>query len=133
MNLFTKISVVLLFMITSSVYAQEKLDGQHFEVKILEKNRVGQPDKMKDVIIFKNGTITAKFSKTNGFSDATYTTTSKDGMITEIITFKGSCKSKKDDLVWEGVVNGDEIEGTATRSKGATIKTIYEFKGSLKD
>ena len=53
-------------------------------------------------------------------------------MVTKIITFKGESEGKKDIIEWEGTVNGDEIEGTATRKRKGTIRTIYEFKGTLK-
>ena len=118
--------------LTTSCMAQGALDDKSFAIDLVEKNRMGKEEKMKDVIRFKAGKISTTFSIDNEFPDASYTTTSKDGLIGSIITFKAKSKGKKDTFVWEGIVNGDDIEGTATRERKGTIRTMYEFKGSIK-
>ncbi len=131
----TTLIVLMSILFTSNCIAQDEkstIDGKSFTLKVVEKGRIGKDDKMSDVITFKDGKVSTKFSKDNGFPDATYTTESKDGFVSTIISFKGKCKGKKDNLSWEGVINGDEIEGTAIVKRKGAIRTIYEFKGVLK-
>ncbi|PCJ22453.1 MAG: hypothetical protein COA97_13405 [Flavobacteriales bacterium] len=126
---------LLILLITTNCIAQEDkstLDGKQYAIDIIEKGRIGKDDKMKDVIVFKGGKIYTKFSRDNGFPDAEYTTETKDGLIAITIYFKGSCKGKKDKLFWEGSISDNEIEGNAIRRRKGDIRTIYEFKGTLK-
>ena len=119
---------------TTNSFAQKEkaiLDGQSFKIDIVEKGRIGKDDKMTDIITFKDGKVSTKFSKDNAFTDAEYTTTSKDGMVSVVITFKGQAKGKKDIMNWEGIINGDDIEGTAIVKRKGAIRTIYEFTGTL--
>ena len=129
------LTILATIIITPNCVAQKEkaiLDGQSFTIDIVEKNKIGKDDKMSDVISFKAGKVYTKFSRNNGYPDAEYTTTSKDGMITLIISFKGQTKGKKHLMNWEGIVNGEEIEGTAIVKKKGAIRTIYEFKGTQK-
>ena len=130
---YTTLIICSFLLIANCSFAQGVLDDQEFEVKIFEKKRIGDPEKSKGVLLFKEGKVGGNITHDNGFSPAKYTTTSKDGFITEIISFKGTTKGKKDILEFEGVVTGNEIEGTATRKRKGTIRTIYEFKGTLKE
>ena len=134
MKLF--LTTIICLTITSACFAQKQkavLDNQSFAIDIVEKNRITKKEKkMKDVINFKAGKISTKFSVDSDFPDAEYTTTSKSSMMGDLITFKAESKGKKDKFVWEGIVDGDEIEGTATRERKGTIRTMYEFKGTLK-
>lgn len=50
---------------------------------------------MTDIISFKDGKVYTQFSRENGFTDAEYTSTSKDRMVSVVITFKGQAKAKK--------------------------------------
>ena len=129
---YTTLFVLSLFFTTTQLLAQGALDKQVFNISIVEKNRMGDPKKLKGDISFNDGKIDASIIRENDFSKADYTTTEKSGMVTKIITFKGESEGKKDIIEWEGTVNGDEIEGTATRKRKGTIRTIYEFKGTLK-
>ena len=135
-NLKLAAFILLSLTLTSTLFAQDKkgeLDGQSFTIDVVEKNRITKrEDKMKDVISFKAGKITTKFSVDNGFPDAAYTTTSKDALMGTLISFKAESKEKKDTFIWEGVVNGDEIEGMVTRERKGEIRTMYEFTGTLK-
>lgn len=130
----TFLTLLVVIISTNCMAQKEKgiLDGQSFKIAIIEKNKIGKDDKMTDVISFKEGKVYTKFSRNNGYPDAEYTTTSKDGMITLIISFKGQTKGKKYLMNWEGVVNGEDIEGTAIVKKKGAIRTIYEFKSSQK-
>ena len=131
----TILTLLVTILITSNSYAQKEksiLDGQSFKIDIVEKNKIGKDDKMTDVIYFRAGKVYTKFSRNNGYPDAEYATTSKDGMMTLIINFKGECKGKKYIMNWEGIINGDDIEGSAIVMKKGTIRTIYKFKGTLK-
>lgn len=128
----TIIAIFIYLLTANSAFAQGVLDNQEYEVKIFERKRIGDPEKSKGIIVFKEESVSTSITNDNGFSPAKYSTTSKDGFATKIITFKGESKGKKDTLEWEGVVNGDEIEGTITRKRKGTIRTIYEFKGTLK-
>lgn len=131
----TILLLLLSICATTISFAQKEkavLDNQSFTIDLVEKNRMGKDEKTKDIISFDDGKISTKFSKDNGFPAAEYTTTSKQGLMGDIVTFKAESKGKKDTFVWEGVVNGDEIEGTATRERKGTIRTMYEFTGVLK-
>ena len=130
-------TLILLSILISSlnINAQDKkdpLEGKRFAVDIIEKGRIGKDDKMKDIIAFKDGKVSAQFSRNNKFSDAEYTIETKDGMMGVTIVFKGTGKNKKDKLVWEGYVSDEEIEGEAVTRRKGTIRSIYQFKGTLK-
>jgi len=127
--------LILSILFSFNLLAQDKkdpLDGKQFAVDIIEKGRIGKDDKMKDIIIFKDGKVSSTFSKNNKFNDAEYTIETKDGMMGVTIVFKGTGKNKKDKLLWEGYVNDDEIEGEAITRRKGTIRSIYQFKGKLK-
>ncbi len=126
-------TLLLLTLFTTASLAQKgSLDGQTFEIKIVEKKRIGDPKKLKGTILFDKGKVGGSISHENGFSPTEYTTTNKEGLASTFINFTGKAKGKKDILNWEGVVNGDEIEGTAIRKRKGEIRTIFEFTGSLK-
>lgn len=129
----TLITLILITAISTISFAQNALDGKTFEIKITEKKRIGDPKKTKGVIIFDKGKIGGTISHDNGYSPAEYTTDSKDGLVSTFVNFTAKVKGKKDVLSWEGVINGDEIEGTAIRKRKGEIRTIFEFKGTLKE
>ena len=124
--------VIAITLIASSSFAQGALDKQDFDIKIFERKRVGNAEKSKGTISFKEGKVSSSFSVENEFPDAEYKTTSKAGLMGDIVTFTGKSKGKKDILEWDGIVNGDEIEGSLTRTRKGTIRGIYDFKGTLK-
>jgi hypothetical protein len=123
---------ILLSLNTTAQDKKDPLDGKQFAVDITEKGRIGKDDKMKGVIAFKDGKVSSEFSRNNKFNDAEYTIETKDGMMGVTIVFKGTCKNKKDKLIWEGYVNDDEIEGEAVTRRKGTIRNIYIFEGKLK-
>jgi hypothetical protein len=129
----TILLLIISFYFAVNCFAQKNiLDGKSFAIDIVEKNRMGKNEKTKGTITFKDGKVSTNFSLDDGFPEAAYTTTSKDGLMGTTITFIGESKGKKDKLVWEGYVTEDEIEGTTTREKKGEIRTMFEFKGVLK-
>ena len=131
----TTLILLVSLIISLNVNAQDKkdaLEGKRFAVDIIEKGRIGKDDKMTDIIVFKDGKVSAKFSRDNKFTDAEYTIETKEGMMGVTIVFKGTGKNKKDKLLWEGYVSDDEIEGEAITRRKGTIRSIYQFKGKLK-
>ncbi|PCJ00162.1 MAG: hypothetical protein COB15_03240 [Flavobacteriales bacterium] len=126
-------TLVLIAFIATTSFAQNTLDGKTFEIKIVEKKRMGDPKKMKGVILFEKGKVGGSISDDNGYSPAKYSTDSKDGLVSTFVNFTAEAKGKKDILSWEGIINGDEIEGTAIRKRKGEIRTIFEFKGTLKE
>ena len=130
MRTFT--ALLFIAILTTTSFAQNALDGKTFDVEIIEKKRIGDPKKMKGIIIFEKGKMGGTISHENGYSPAEYSTESKDGLVATFINFTAKAIGKKDALNWEGVINGNEIEGTAIRKRKGEIRTIFEFKGALK-
>ena len=132
------LAIIALALVTSITCPAQKtkniLDKQTYYIEVTIKPLVGKEEKITDMMTFKSGKVSSKFSKDDGFSEASYTTTSENGLISEIITFKAECtNSKNEKLTWEGTINGADIEGVATREKKGKTKALYEFKGMLKE
>jgi hypothetical protein len=131
------IFILISLVITNEVcFGQETntiLENRTFKVKIKELNPSGIIDKMKDEIVFKNMTISSKFSDGNLFEKSLYWVNIEDKSNT-IISFTAEGISNNNDIIrWVGIIKGNKIEGNATwLYKGMEVKTSYTFKGKLK-
>ena len=112
------------------------LDGKTFDAEVTKegKKKPMDPDELK----FSLGKFKARnFSEQYKFKNATYLITGCDSTSTpgvKIYTFKVEANNDIKDLAtWEGTINGDDIEGTATlvTKKGDKIFNC-SFTGKLK-
>ena len=101
------------------------LDGKTFvgEMGKLKNSMKGD----KDSFVFKDGTFTSTGCVRYGFTPASYS----DGMKEQAMTFHSEATSTKEGtMIWDGVVEGNIIKGTARwEKKPGKIKEQYWFRG----
>ncbi|HEY6162429.1 MAG TPA: hypothetical protein VI112_14465 [Bacteroidia bacterium] len=140
-NMFTKriASLAVLLLCSAFVFAQVKkkglpLDGKMYTIELYKE---GKDKKWNDdEIKFNMG----KF-KSNVFGDWGFTSTTPYNCTTidstsekKIYTFDCETKptDKKETMVWNGTVTGDDIEGTCEVQKNGKTTKSFTFTGTLK-
>ncbi len=127
-NCIPVIPFLVLFtgLLSASVQGQD-LENKTFEISMHDVN---MPDDAKtDVLTFKHGKLDSKECLPYGFSPSAYTShKEKNGVV-----FKAACHSEKEgEMIWNGTVNGNSIQGNILWKKDGQKDITYEFKGGLK-
>lgn len=137
---FIKISVIFAFLaFNSKANAQAKqkdeLDGKIFTVEVTEEKEGKDPGKpYADEISFKSQKFRAKFATDAGFAANVYEATMDSTVAERPIEFSVETKlpDSQERFSCEGVVKGNQIEGTAYYMKKGKTKMTYKFTGELK-
>ena len=110
------------------------LAGKIYTVEMAETTgkKVGKKD--NDEISFKSEKLNSKFITTSvHFPAAPYIVTVDSTSTPPDITFTSEGKNTEgEDIKWEGVITGDDIEGTAVVSKKGKVKREFSYTGTLK-
>jgi len=107
------------------------LDGRSFTG---EFGPIGKSSNGTDTWVFQNGSFSSKSCLECGFPQSVYSSESRSGEIDFKTTT--SCPVSDAEIVWEGTVNGGEIEGVFTWTKKRWYRTVrkrFWFKGRLED
>ena len=101
-----------------------ELDGKTFNGKVWTEGEKGDPD----TFIFKSGQFRSTACDQYGYSSAPYTVSEKDGVksFTSTTTNKEGAK-----MLWQGVVQGNSIEGSAIMQTQSGEKTPMKFAGKV--
>ncbi len=120
-------TLVILWPPAPAVAAEERpLDGKTFGGEMTEK---GKTKGDKDTLIFKDGKFRSTACDAYGFTEATYTTISRDGAT----VFEATAESPREGTMkWTGTVKDGTIEGSAVWMKKGQAATNYTFKGTEK-
>lgn len=143
-KLTSKTGITLLAIVvymTATAFAQkgkekvEKdkvLDKKIFVIDLTEtgkKKAKAEPDE----ISFANNKFKSKVMADEKFVADLYIVTVDSSSGEKVVTFESTLKNDGgEELLWNGTVKGDDIEGTAVLSKKGKTKKEYEFSGSLK-
>jgi hypothetical protein len=123
----TGLSLALALGIVWATLAQAgALDGKSFAGTFTEK---GKAKGDVDTFVFKDGKFRSTACDPYGFTEATYSATTKDGAT----SFEATSESPKEGtMMWKGTVRGDRIDGTAVWVKKGQVDISYTFHGELK-
>jgi hypothetical protein len=131
-------SVLACFLIlfTGFSYAQKvkkskALENKVFAINIAEKGKKDVPDELTfRGFKLKSTYITTKYE----FAAAEYTFEADSSDVENpYYSFESKATMDKQDLVITGTITEDDIEGTATISKGGKVKKEFNFSGTLKN
>ena len=105
---------------------QPSLDGKIFTIN----NYIdGKLDNSEDVVFWEGkmeGTVCSEY----GFQGAPYQITKQDK---EGLHFECTMHSKVEGkMVWKGIANGSEVNGTCLWTKGGQDPILFTFEGKLK-
>ena len=100
------------------------LDKKAFEGELKAEGGKGERDRL----VFQNGKFSSATSARNGFGEAPYTATEKDGVVSFTAS---SANDKGETMQWTGTVKGDVIEATAVHKTSAG-ETTYRYTGAVK-
>ena len=119
---------VAIFLLSgvSAALAGGTLDGKTFTGQMGE---VGKPSGQPDDFVFHNGKFTSSLCAQFGYKGAPYLSKAEG----DKVKFQLQCKSDKNGgtMTWDGVVKGDQIEGTSVTSENGQASMSW-FKGTLK-
>ncbi|MBI2870843.1 MAG: hypothetical protein HYY14_03950 [Candidatus Omnitrophica bacterium] len=128
MSKFAVLVAVALLCAGSLAHAAaiQDLDGMTFAGELGEE---GQTEGQADTFIFENGLFESTACTPFGFSEAPYTSAAQG----DDIAFNAQTASPTDgNMVWQGTVDGDEVEGTVIWTKAGQA-TNYWFRGEIEE
>ncbi len=137
-SLFRNLSLIIFCIVVkgSICFAQKNenvLSNKNYIVVVTEKNVSGKTETMNDVIQFKSGKVSSKFSNVNGFSVAIYVVTIDSSASSKMIIFTAQTTNPdKEIMKWTGTISGEAIEGKAICDHKGKSKHEYSFTGTLK-
>lgn len=134
------IPFALLILSGSGAFAQTKqkdaLDGKTFTVDVTEEKEGKSGTKtITDEFFFKSSKFKAKIASDNGFTNNIYEATQDTMAADKPIEFSIETKDAEtqERFSCEGVVKGNQIEGTAYYIRKGKTKMTYTFTGQLKE
>ncbi len=136
-----KLSILpILLFVSSTIFAQGKkvkspVDGKIFAITLTEQDKK-KSEPIKDDVSFMTGKYKSMFMTQAGFigqPDYEYTIDSTSGSVIVKFTVELKNNETQERFSWEGTVNDDKIEGTATIRKKGKIEHTYTFSGTQKN
>jgi hypothetical protein len=132
-------AMICCFLAYQTSFAQKKekdklLAGKTFTIELTETEGK-KPKTESDEIAFKGEKLSSKFmAAEHKFPAASYTASADSSEAGKEISFTAECTTtdKKNVLKWEGIVTGEEIEGTVLWESKGKKKKEYTFTGTLK-
>ncbi|HSA58433.1 MAG TPA: hypothetical protein VLJ37_01950 [bacterium] len=100
------------------------LDGKSFVGEIAAKGQKANPD----TFLFKDGRFRSTACDKFGFKDAAYTTSGEGKTMRFRATTVNTSGAK---MEWDGLVNGDKLEGTAVLNEQGKPAVENAFKGKI--
>ena len=131
------ITICLLIASTSETLAQKKVKQPKYlenKIFIIGMNETGKKD-IPDELTFRSFKLKSNFMTTKfGFQPGAYTfeVDSSDAE-NPYFSFEATSTLGKEEVKYTGTITADEIEGTASISKGGKIKKEFNFAGTLKN
>jgi len=131
------ITVCFLIASTSVTFGQKKVKQAKYlenKVFVIGMNETGKKD-IPDELTFrgfklKSNLMTSKY----GFQPGAYTFEADSSDVENpYFTFEAISTLEKEEVKYTGTITGDEIEGTASISKGGKVKKEFNFEGTLKN
>lgn len=133
-------AAIAFFYADKGLYAQKKvkdkvLVNKVFVVELTETTGKKVGKMVTEELSFKGDKLNSKtMTSVNHFPPALYTVTVDSSSTPPDVTFISEGKNPDgEDVKWEGIVTGDEIEGTAVISKKGKVKKEYAYTGTLKE
>jgi len=131
---------VITYMTSSLLFAQKgkekvekdkELDKKVFLIDLTETGKKkGKAE--QDELSFSNNKFKSKVMAEDKFAADIYTVTVDSSSGEKVVSFESTLKNEGEELLWNGTIKGEEIEGTAVLSKKGKTKKEYEFSGNLK-
>jgi hypothetical protein len=124
----------------NSIFAQGKktkspVDGKIFTITLTEQDKK-KAEPTKDEVSFMTGKFKSMFMTQAGFigqPDYEYEVDSTSGKVIVKFTVELKNNDAQERFSWEGTVDDDKIEGTATIRKKGKIEHTYKFTGTQKN
>ena len=137
MKLICKITCILAlsFLAARPVLAQKKEKDKELDKKVMliEITEEGKKKSSPDELSFANNKMKSKMFDEKKFKADAYTVTVDSSSGEKTITFDATLKNdSEEELVWNGTLKENDVEGTAVLSKKGKVKKNYSFTGSLK-
>lgn len=132
--------LIMAFITVNASFAQGKkpkspVDGKIFTVTLTEQDKK-KAEPVKDEVSFMTGKFKSNFMMQAGFSgqpDYEYEVDSTSGKTIVKFTVEMKNNDSQERFSWEGTVDDDKIEGTATIRKKGKIEHTYKFSGTQKN
>ena len=117
------------FGLTASGVASAKTDLLDGKVFVGQVGKIGKARGDKDQFVFQGGTFHSTACDPHGFKAVEYTA----DQTAQAVAFQAeSANLKKETMLWRGMVQGDQISGTAVWERPGKKPAEYWFKGHLK-
>jgi len=114
------------------VEKDKELDKKVFVIDLTETGKKKEKAE-QDEISFSNNKFKSKIMSDKKFGADIYTVTVDSSSGEKVVTFESTLKNEAgEELLWNGNIKGEDVEGTAVLSKKGKTKKEYEFSGSLK-
>ena len=126
------LTILFLLVVSATAYSQSEdnpeltLDGKSFRIHTWDLNKSDL--RMPDDLIFENGLVDAPVCHEYGFYASPYKVFEAEGEIRFTFTNKSDYEGE---IVFNGIVKGDKIEGMYTWTKPGDKELIYMFEGTL--
>ena len=116
---------------TKKVKQPKYLENKVFVIGMNESGKKDVPDELTfRGFKLKSNLMTSKY----GFQPGAYTFEADSSDVENpYFTFEAISTLEKEEVKYTGIITGDEIEGTASISKGGKVKKEFNFAGTLKN
>jgi hypothetical protein len=137
-----KLKSILLFALiaffSGTTFAQAKkkkspIDGRIYSITLIDENKK-KTEPIKDEASFLAGKFKSTYLIQAQFMQTDYEVEVDSSSGTPVYTFTVEAKTESQErFSWEGIIDGDNISGTAIIRKKGKIQHSYTFKGTQKN